>query len=408
MSLIKHEEASFSETGEKQQQVNNIIPSTSIEDILDAFAPHLADISKRFKNFQIINLSFVNPINTLRRYGNVYYLNLMDTQKHKFTAVCNADLFDKSRYDYDLSGKTSVNIGIDSLKLDNSGKLSIVINSIVKYGVSAREAKKQKIIKYCKENNYYQRTKKIMPSYVSKIAMITTSSGNTESDILNQIGLRSSNMSVIKCRSDEKDIASALRGVVNSGQYQIAVLFRGGNEDEHMLKFSATCVIDEIVKSPIPVASAIGHESDHSIVDDIVDIEFSTPSSFAKGIYAHNNMFIENLKALGKSVDENGISCLKVVWKNNKSSNKSIKREISLIVKRMVEHIRDTNKEITLSTKNILNDVIGRTSALNEKTNNDVEAIRMAAKSKKMKRNVIILGLVVFVLIGAIVKLVFF
>lgn len=48
-----------------------------------------------------------------------------------------------------------------------------------------------------------------------------------------------------------------------------------------MFVYSDPIVLDEIVKTPIPLASALGHERDVPPVQQVVSLGFSSPSQFA-------------------------------------------------------------------------------------------------------------------------------
>jgi exodeoxyribonuclease VII large subunit len=59
----------------------------------------------------------------------------------------------------------------------------------------------------------------------------------------------------------------------------VVVVARGGGSDEDRLPFNDEMVARAIVASPLPVITAIGHQADHHIADDVADREAATPSN---------------------------------------------------------------------------------------------------------------------------------
>jgi exodeoxyribonuclease VII large subunit len=64
----------------------------------------------------------------------------------------------------------------------------------------------------------------------------------------------------------------------------VIVIARGGGALEDLLPFSSEELIRAVADASTPVVSAIGHEADRPILDDVADLRASTPTDAAKRI----------------------------------------------------------------------------------------------------------------------------
>ncbi len=59
---------------------------------------------------------------------------------------------------------------------------------------------------------------------------------------------------------------------------EVVILARGGGDAPSLLPWSAEEVCRAVVACPVPVVSAIGHESDRPLCDEVADLRCGTPS----------------------------------------------------------------------------------------------------------------------------------
>ncbi|MDN6378363.1 MAG: exodeoxyribonuclease VII large subunit, partial [Brevibacterium aurantiacum] len=67
-------------------------------------------------------------------------------------------------------------------------------------------------------------------------------------------------------------------------QIDIIVIARGGGSMEDLLPFSNEALVRAVSEAKTPVVSAIGHEADRPILDEVADLRASTPTDAAKRI----------------------------------------------------------------------------------------------------------------------------
>ena len=80
-------------------------------------------------------------------------------------------------------------------------------------------------------------------------------------------------------------IIEAIKGF-NSKNYlikpDVIIIARGGGSTEDLMAFNDEKLAIEVFKSNIPIVSAIGHETDTTIIDFVSDLRAATPSSAAE------------------------------------------------------------------------------------------------------------------------------
>jgi exodeoxyribonuclease VII large subunit len=103
-------------------------------------------------------------------------------------------------------------------------------------------------------------------------------------------------------------IVDALGAVVMRPGVEVVILARGGGDGPSLLPWSTEEVCRAVVACPVPVASAIGHEGDRPLCDEVADHRYGTPSIAAGAIVpdeAGLQAALESLLArAGASLDE--------------------------------------------------------------------------------------------------------
>ena len=172
---------------------------------------------------------------------------------------------------------------------EGRGQYQIIVEHIELAGegalLKAFEELKKKLLT---EGLFDDSLKKKLPSYPRNIAVVTSPDGAVIQDIINVLSRRSPffNLTVVPTLvQGEKAaplICEALNKASNLENIDLIILARGGGSIEDLWAFNNEEVARAIVNCPVPLVSAVGHETDFTISDFVADIRAPTPSIAAE------------------------------------------------------------------------------------------------------------------------------
>ena len=99
-----------------------------------------------------------------------------------------------------------------------------------------------------------------------------------------------------------ESITSTFIRLARRGGIDVVILARGGGSAAELMAFSNEALCRAICKSPVPVVSAIGHDADRPLCDDVADLRCSTPSVAASQVVPLESALWSELDAYLHSV----------------------------------------------------------------------------------------------------------
>ncbi len=134
--------------------------------------------------------------------------------------------------------------------------------------------------------------KRTLPAYPRRIGLITSMTGAVIHDFITIVGRRYPLVEIIVAPSSVQgdsapaEVIAALSRLNDYHQgrepLDMIVIARGGGSMEDLAAFNHEGLARAIFASPVPVVSAIGHETDYTIADYVADLRAPTPSAAAE------------------------------------------------------------------------------------------------------------------------------
>ncbi|MFO1468298.1 MAG: exodeoxyribonuclease VII large subunit [Steroidobacteraceae bacterium] len=130
--------------------------------------------------------------------------------------------------------------------------------------------------------------KRPLPRLPRRIGVITSPSGAAIRDVLHVLARRFPAIPVllypvpVQGTQAAPEIIAALKLAASRAECDLLMLVRGGGSLEDLFAFNDEALARQIVASPIPVLTGIGHEVDFTIADFAADVRAPTPSAAAE------------------------------------------------------------------------------------------------------------------------------
>ena len=140
------------------------------------------------------------------------------------------------------------------------------------------------------EGLFAESRKKRLPLLPHRIGLITGRDSDAKKDVLRNAALRWPAVEfeirevAVQGNTAVAQIIRALKELDARPDVDVIVVARGGGALEDLLPFSNEELIRAVASAVTPIVSAIGHEADRPILDDVADLRASTPTDAAKRI----------------------------------------------------------------------------------------------------------------------------
>ena len=132
--------------------------------------------------------------------------------------------------------------------------------------------------------------KKLLPFLPGCIGLITGKDSDAEKDVLRNAQLRWPSVefrvvhAAVQGDRAAGDVTAALRQLDADPEVDVIIVARGGGDFQNLLVFSDETLVRTAAACATPIISAIGHEADRPLLDDVADLRASTPTDAAKRV----------------------------------------------------------------------------------------------------------------------------
>ncbi|HTT22976.1 MAG TPA: exodeoxyribonuclease VII large subunit [Candidatus Sulfotelmatobacter sp.] len=146
--------------------------------------------------------------------------------------------------------------------------------------------------------------KKPIPTLPARIGIVTSVQGAALRDILNILQRRHHSVNILifpaQMQGDAAgfEVAAGVRFFSQEKNVEVIIVARGGGSAEDLASFNNEGLARTVAGSEIPVISAVGHETDFTIIDFVADLRAPTPSAAAELVIRSRQEIEENAAGL--------------------------------------------------------------------------------------------------------------
>ncbi|MDI9889913.1 MULTISPECIES: exodeoxyribonuclease VII large subunit [unclassified Microbacterium] len=132
--------------------------------------------------------------------------------------------------------------------------------------------------------------KKKLPFLPHCIGLITGENSDAEKDVHRNAELRwpqvrfRTRYAAVQGDRCVPETLAALKALDADPDVDVIVIARGGGDPQTLLGFSDERLVRAVAAASTPIVSAIGHENDRPLLDDVADVRASTPTDAAKRV----------------------------------------------------------------------------------------------------------------------------
>jgi exodeoxyribonuclease VII large subunit len=132
--------------------------------------------------------------------------------------------------------------------------------------------------------------KKRLPFLPHTIGLVTGKDSDAEKDVLRNAQLRWPQVrfrtvyAAVQGERTVPEVVAAIRTLDADPEVEVIIVARGGGDFQNLLGFSDEALVRAAAAATTPLVSAIGHEADRPLLDEVADLRASTPTDAAKRV----------------------------------------------------------------------------------------------------------------------------
>ena len=225
------------------------------------------------------------------------------------------------------------------------------------------------------EGLFDKMNKRPLPFLPRKVGIVTSPTGAAIRDLLSIIHRRNAGISVYVVPAivqGQEGIASICQSLEVLYQHDMDVIIvgRGGGSLEELWCFNEEAVVRKIAASPVPIISAVGHETDVTLADFAADVRAATPSMAAEVAVPEKKQLEEVLSLRQRTLEQRFSSLLlhKKQYLEHLASHRLLQKPELLLQDRQ-QLLDETNEKLEKAIQLILaqkkQEFAGRAEKLN-------------------------------------------
>jgi len=229
--------------------------------------------------------------------GNAYF-NLKDESGMLACVLFGADRFETPKIGDMVLVRGSMSY------YSKGGKLSFNAYSLMPYGRGLLFEKFLQLKSDLEKRGYFDPLhKKQIPERVKRIGVVSSQTGAVIRDIIDVTHRRNDTIDIVlypvkvQGVGAELEIANGINFFSQYDDVDVVIVARGGGSMEDLEPFNTEIVATATYNCFKPIVSAVGHETDTTIIDFVSDLRAPTPSAAAELVAWDKSLVVESIYA---------------------------------------------------------------------------------------------------------------
>ena len=216
--------------------------------------------------------------------GHIYF-TLKDSRG---TISCVMFAGSRSGLSFRMSEGQQVIVGGTVDVYERDGKYQLYAKQIMLDGSGQLYERFEMLKRELEESGMFAREyKQPIPRFIRTLGVVTADTGAAVRDIIQVAGRRNPYVQIILYPAivqGEAAVGSIVRGIraLEALGVDVMIVGRGGGSIEDLWAFNEREVAQAVFDCSVPIISAVGHETDTTIIDFVSDLRAPTPSAAAE------------------------------------------------------------------------------------------------------------------------------
>lgn len=193
-----------------------------------------------------------------------------------------------------LADGAKVRVFAEASVYEARGQLQVIVQRALPAGAGDLQARFEALKRKLQAEGLFDAARKrAIPKHPKTVGLITSGTGAALQDMLKVLARRAPWVQPVlmpvrvQGKGAEFEIASAIDRMGRAAEFgdpvcDVLIIGRGGGSIEDLWNFNEEVVARAIAACPIPIISAVGHETDFTIADFVADLRAPTPSAAAE------------------------------------------------------------------------------------------------------------------------------
>jgi len=173
----------------------------------------------------------------------------------------------------------------------NRGDLTLVAREIRHVGLGDLLERLERLRRQLASEGLFDQSRKVrLPFLPQCIGLVTGENSDAEKDVIRNARLRWPEVrfrvryALVQGDRAAGEVAAGIRELDADPEVDVIIVARGGGDFMNLLPFSDETLLRTAAECVTPLVSAIGHENDRPLLDEIADLRASTPTDAAKRV----------------------------------------------------------------------------------------------------------------------------